>query len=61
MDGAAEPWFDRELAGCSFADERLNKRLRRLLERMEGAVGASIPLACQDLGEHQGGLSVLFQ
>jgi hypothetical protein len=48
MDGAAEPWFDRELAGCSFADERLNKRLRRLLERMEGAVGASIPLACQD-------------
>lgn len=48
MDEAAEPWFDRELAGCSFADERLNKRLRRLLERMEGAVGASIPLACQD-------------
>ena len=48
MDGAAEPWFDRELAGCGFADERLNKRLRRLLERMEGAVGASIPLACQD-------------
>lgn len=48
MDGAAEPWFDRELAGCSFADERLNKRLRRLLERMEGAMGASIPLACQD-------------
>jgi hypothetical protein len=48
MDEAAEPWFDRELAGCGFADERLNKRLRRLLERMEGAVGASIPLACQD-------------
>ena len=48
MDGAAEPWFDRELAGCSFADERLNKRLRGLLERMEGAMGASIPLACQD-------------
>lgn len=48
MDGAAEPWFDRELAGCSFADERLNKRLRRLLERMEGTMGASIPLACQD-------------
>ena len=48
MDEAAEPWFDRELAGCSFADGRLNKRLRRLLERMEGAMGASIPLACQD-------------
>jgi hypothetical protein len=48
MDGAADAWFDRELAGCRFADDRLNKRLRRLLERMEGAVGASIPLACQD-------------
>lgn len=48
MDEASERWFDRELAGCSFADERLNKRLRKLLERMEGAMGASIPLACQD-------------
>ena len=48
MDGAADAWLDRELAGCSFADERLMKRLRRLLERMEGAVGESIPLACQD-------------
>jgi hypothetical protein len=39
---------DRELAGCSFADERLNKRLHKLLERTDGAMGASIPLACQD-------------
>ncbi len=48
MDGATGAWFDREVAGCSFADERLNKRLRKLLERMDGAMGASIPLACQD-------------
>jgi Transposase DNA-binding/Transposase Tn5 dimerisation domain len=48
MDGMTDTWFDRELAGCSLADERLNKRLRRLLERMDGAMGASIPLACQD-------------
>ena len=48
MDGSSGAWFDRELAGCSFADERLNKRLRKLLERMDGAMGASIPLACQD-------------
>jgi hypothetical protein len=48
MDGATGAWFDRELAGCSFADKRLNKRLRKLLERMDGAMGASIPLACQD-------------
>ena len=26
--------FDRELAGCSLADERLNKRLCKLLKRM---------------------------
>src|SRR4030081_724971 len=48
MDGATGAWFDREIAGCSFADERLNKRLRNLLERMGDASGASIPLACQD-------------
>ncbi len=48
MDGATGAWFDREIAGCSFADERLNKRLRNLLERMGDAIGASIPLACQD-------------
>lgn len=28
MDGAADAWFDRELADCTFADERLGKRLR---------------------------------
>jgi hypothetical protein len=48
MDGEADVWFDEELDGCSFADERLNKRLRKLLERMAGAMGESIPLACQD-------------
>ena len=48
MDEATGGWFDREIAGCSFADERLNKRLRNLLERMGDAMGASIPLACQD-------------
>ena len=48
MDEATGGWFDRDIAGCSFADERLNKRLRNLLERMGDAMGASIPLACQD-------------
>jgi hypothetical protein len=48
MDGAADAWWDRELAGCCFPDERLGKRLRKLLEQMDGAMGASIPLACQD-------------
>lgn len=48
MDRVADAWFDRELADCTFAHERLGKRLRLLLERMEGAMGDSLPLACQD-------------
>jgi Transposase DNA-binding len=48
MDGATNAWFDRELAGCSFADERLNKRLRKLLAQIGSAMGQSIPLVCQD-------------
>jgi hypothetical protein len=48
MDEAGNAWLEDELSGCSLADERLTKRLRKLLEQMEGAVGASIPLACQD-------------
>src|SRR5947208_4539724 len=48
MDGEAGAWFDRELAGCSLADERLNKRLRKLVAQIGSAMGESIPLACQD-------------
>lgn len=48
MDGVETAWIDRELEGCSFADERLGKRLRKLLAQIGGALGASIPLACQD-------------
>lgn len=45
-DGAA--WFDQEIAGCHFADERLKGRFRKLIARMGGSVGQSIPLVCQD-------------
>ena len=48
MDGATDAWFDRELAACSFADERLNKRLRKLVVQIGSAMGQSIPLVCQD-------------
>jgi hypothetical protein len=48
MDGATDAWFDRELAGCSFADERLSKRLRKLVAQIGSAMGQSIPLVCQD-------------
>lgn len=41
-------WIDRECAGCNFADVRLQKRFRKLMEQMTDGVGESIPLACQD-------------
>src|SRR3954462_11529208 len=44
----ATSWVDQELAGSTFKDERLGRRLRKLLVQMAGAMGAPIPLACQD-------------
>src|SRR3954447_14444016 len=41
-------WVDQELAGSTFTDERLGRRLRKLLVQLADAVGAPIPLACQD-------------
>ena len=41
-------WVHREIAGCEFADVRLGRRFRSLLEQIGDAVGESIPLACQD-------------
>jgi Transposase DNA-binding len=48
MDGATNAWLDGEVAGCSLVDERLNKRLRKLLAEIGSAMGQSIPLVCQD-------------
>jgi len=48
MDGATNTWFGGELAGCSLADERLTKRLRKLLAQIGSDMGQSIPLVCQD-------------
>ncbi len=48
MDETTHAWFDVELAGCSLADERLNRRLRKLLAQLGSAMGQSIPLVCQD-------------
>jgi hypothetical protein len=48
MDGEADAWFDRELAGCCLGDARLDKRLRKLMAQIGSAVGQSIPLVCQD-------------
>jgi hypothetical protein len=48
IDNATDTWFDQELAGCKFADARLHKRLHTVLAQIGGAMGQSIPLACQD-------------
>ena len=48
MDDAADTWLDKELAGCHLADERLNKRLRKVLAQVGSAMGQSIPFVCQD-------------
>ena len=54
MEEAGAAWLDDELAGCSLPDERLNKRLGKLLAQIGGAMGQSIPLVCQDWANHQG-------
>ena len=41
-------WIDTEVAGCALGDKRLCNRLRQLLQQFEGAMGAPLPLACQD-------------
>jgi hypothetical protein len=41
-------WIDEELIGCEFADVRLGKRFRALIERLSQAIGETIPMACQD-------------
>lgn len=41
-------WIDQELVGCKFADVRLEKRFKLLVERLSEGVGETIPMACQD-------------
>ncbi len=48
MAVATNPWWESELAGCTFADARLGQRLQKIVARMGGAIGTSLPLACQD-------------
>jgi hypothetical protein len=42
------PWLDEEVEECRFADARLRKRFRILLERLSKRLGEPIPMACQD-------------
>lgn len=44
-------WGDEEAATVDFLDERLNKRMRALLERLGNKPGASLPAACKGWDE----------
>ncbi|WP_281396664.1 transposase DNA-binding-containing protein [Mesorhizobium silamurunense] len=61
MEGTADAWFDRELSECRFADERLSKRLRQLVELHGGRHGSQHSAGVPGLGQHQGWLSFLFE
>lgn len=47
-EASSQDWVDREVSGCEFRDARLGFRFRKLLAQIGGAMGQSIPLACQD-------------
>jgi hypothetical protein len=54
MDEGHTAWLDGEVAACNLAYERLTKRLRNLLGQIGGAMGQSIPFACQDWANAKG-------
>jgi transposase-like protein/DDE family transposase len=41
-------WIDEEVAESQFADFRLSKRFKLLIERLAEGIGETIPMACQD-------------
>jgi len=47
-DCEAGDWVDQETVDGTFKDERLGRRFKTLLSDIGGAIGASLPFACQD-------------
>jgi hypothetical protein len=47
-DNESRSWIDQELAGCAFADARLEQRFKTLASNLANGMGESIPMACQD-------------
>jgi hypothetical protein len=43
-----DAWIQEEISRCSFSDERLGRRLGKILEGLSKGIGNSLPLACQD-------------
>ena len=43
-----QDWVETETAGCDLGDERLNRRLKVMLEALGECPGKSLPTAFQD-------------
>jgi hypothetical protein len=52
-------WAEAEMATADLGDERLNRRLAKVLKRLGDAPAASIPLACRGWAEVQGAYRLL--
>ena len=52
-------WIEEELAGCTFVDERLEKRFRKLFEQMSSRIRSEYPVGMPGLGEHEGCVPIL--
>lgn len=55
MDGGTQDRLDEELAGSSFADDRLGKRLPKLVQLMGNALGSTVLLTCPDWANTKAG------
>lgn len=42
--GDGESWIEDKLAGCMFANERLGKCFRTLVEQLDDGIGESFPM-----------------
>lgn len=47
-DDCPPSWVDEEVAAGQLPDKRLDRRLRQVFDQMGGAMGQTIPRACQD-------------
>jgi len=48
---AAKQWIEQEFAGLNLGDARLNRRAKKLIERLAAKPKASIPEACDSWSE----------
>ena len=57
----SDGWINKELANCRFPDERHGRRLHNWWNSLQKTSGEATPWAMSGLGQHQGGLPLLWQ